>query len=117
MTYYNVHGVATPESRVESGRLAGTSAGNETITAGAGDISLSGEGGGDLLVGSSGVNHIFITSPLDRVQEAAGGGVDTMIGWLSLKLAPNVENLVVHMDFNYAVGNSLDNLIIVDGAQ
>src|SRR6185436_8357573 len=51
------------------------------------------------------------------VQEAAGGGVDTMIGWLSLKLAPNVENLVVHMDFNYAVGNDLANLIVVDGSQ
>jgi Ca2+-binding RTX toxin-like protein len=101
MTYFNARGVAMPESRVESGRLVGTGAGNETITAGSGDISLSGEGGGDLLVGSSGDNHIFITSPLDRVQEAVGGGVDTMIGWLSLKLAPNVENLVVHQDFNF----------------
>ena len=32
-------------------------------------------------------------------------------------LAPNVENLTVHQDFNYAVGNSLDNLIQVDGRQ
>ena len=38
MTYYNARGVAMPESRAESGRLVGTSAGNETIQAGAGDI-------------------------------------------------------------------------------
>src|SRR5689334_20229302 len=117
MPYYNARGVAMPESRPESGNLRGTSAGNETITAGAGDISISGEGGGDLLIGSSGDNHIFITDPKDRVQEAAGGGIDTEIGWLSLKLAPNVENLVVHMDFNYAIGNDLGNLIVVDGSQ
>ena len=117
MTFYNVRGIAMPESRPESGRLSGTAAGNETITAGTGDISLSGESGGDLLIGSTGDNRFFITSLLDRVQETAGGGVDTVIAYQSWALGPNVENLIVHQDFNYAVGNSLDNLIIVDGSQ
>ncbi|MGA0606690.1 Calx-beta domain-containing protein [Phenylobacterium sp. VNQ135] len=114
MVYYNARGQAMPESATETGRVAGTSAGNETIVAPAGHTSLSGEGGGDLLIGSSGDNRHWITHPNDRVQEQAGGGIDTQIGWTSIKLAPNVENLQVNNPFNYAVGNDLGNLIIVD---
>ena len=118
MPYYNYLGVLMPEGGGESSdHLLGSSAGNETLTAPAGNASLSGEGGGDRLVGSSGDNHFFVTNPHDVVVEQPGGGIDTEIGYTSIKLAPNVENLTVHQDFNYAVGNSLDNLIIVDGSQ
>ncbi|MCR5875230.1 family 16 glycosylhydrolase [Phenylobacterium sp. J426] len=116
MVYYNARGQAMPESAKETGRVAGTAAGNETITAPAGNTSVSGEGGGDLLIGSSGDNRHWITHPNDRVQEQPGGGIDTQIGWTSIKLAPNVENLIVNGAFNYAVGNDLGNLIIVDNA-
>jgi beta-glucanase (GH16 family) len=112
--YYNYLGNPMPETPTESGRIAGTSAGHETITAPAGDTSVSGEGGGDLLIGSAGGNRFWITNPNDVVQETAGG-VDTEIGWLPITLAANVENLIVHQDFNHGVGNSLDNLIITDG--
>jgi beta-glucanase (GH16 family) len=117
VSYINARGVVMPESAPETGRIVGTAAGHETVQAPAGDTSVSGEGGGDLLIGSSGDNRIWITDPHDRVQEQPGGGIDTEIGWTSIRLADNVENLTVHQDFNYAWGNNLDNLIIVDGSQ
>src|SRR6185312_10879434 len=45
------------------------------------------------------------------------GGIDTENGFTEIVAAPNVENLVVHGDFNNAIGNNLDNLIVVDGSQ
>ncbi|HEY8618341.1 MAG TPA: hypothetical protein VIL67_19080, partial [Phenylobacterium sp.] len=114
MTYYNSRGVAMPVSAPEQARVAGTAVGNETINAPAGHSSLSGEGGGDLLIGNNLDNRHWITDPKDRVVEQPGGGVDTMIGWTSLKLADNVENLQVNGQLNYAIGNNLGNLIIVD---
>jgi len=115
MPYINARGQVMPETEAEQGRISGTSAGNETINApNAPGSSLSGEGGGDLLIGNGFGNRFWITDTRDRVQEQANGGVDTMIGWTSLKLAPNVENLQVNGNLNYAVGNELANLIVVD---
>jgi beta-glucanase (GH16 family) len=114
VTYYNYLGQPMPESATETGHINGTSAGNETIVAPAGDTSVAGNGGGDVLVGSSGDNRFWITDPKDVIQEAPNAGIDTEIGWMSLKLADNVENLTVYDGFNYALGNSLNNLIVVD---
>ena len=115
MTYYNSRGVAMPETEPEQGRIAGTSAGNETMYAPeAPGSSVSGEGGGDLLIGNSYGNRYWITDTHDRISEPVNGGIDTEIGWTSLKLADNVENLQVNGNFNYAWGNSLSNLIVVD---
>lgn len=118
MPYVNSRGLVMPETEAEQARTVGTAAGNETIQApDAPGSSLSGEGGGDVLVGNAYGNRHWITHPADRVVEQPGGGIDTMIGWTSLKAAANVENLMVHGDFNYAVGNELGNLIVVDGSQ
>jgi len=117
MTYYNYLGQPMAETPEETGNILGTAAGNETIVAPAGDTSLAGAGGGDLLIGSSGGNRFFITHPTDRMVEQPGGGIDTAIGYTSIRLAPHVENLIVYHDFNYAVGNDLNNLIVVDGSQ
>ncbi len=114
MSYFNARGVAMPESAPEQARIAGTAVGGETIYAPAGHSSLSGEGGGDVLIGNNLDNRHWITHPKDRVVEQPGGGVDTMIGWTDLRLADNVENLTVNGEFNYAVGNGLGNLIVVD---
>ncbi|MDB5453375.1 MAG: exsH, partial [Caulobacteraceae bacterium] len=114
MTYFNARGVAMSESAAEQARIVGTAVGAETINAPAGNSSLSGEGGGDLLVGNSLDNRHWITDPKDRVLEQANGGIDTEIGWTSIRLAPNVENLIVNGHLNYAVGNDLGNLIVVD---
>jgi beta-glucanase (GH16 family) len=115
VTYYNYLGQPMPETAPEDSNILGTSAGGETIRAPEGNSSAAGAGGGDTMIGSSGDNTFFITDPHDVVLEQAGGGVDTENGWLTIKLAPNVENLVVHQNFNHGVGNDLDNLIITDG--
>ena len=117
MAYYNYLGIPMRESAVEKSHINGTIAGNETIHAPDGDSSIAGDGGGDLLIGSTGDNRFWIDDAHDRVQETPGGGIDTEIGWTSIALADNIENLIVHQDFNYALGNTLDNLIIVDGSQ
>ena len=90
MVYYNSRGQAMPETPLTDARAAGTSAGNETITAPAGDSSVSGEADGDLLIGSTGWNRILITPRSERVQSAANGGIDTEAGLASTKLAQNV---------------------------
>jgi hypothetical protein len=117
MTYYNYLGQPMPESGVETGHIDGTTAGNETIQAPAGNTAIAGDGGGDLLIGSAGDNRFYIDDTHDRIQEQPNNGIDTEIGYTSLILAPNVENLTVHGDFNYAVGNNADNIITVDGSQ
>jgi beta-glucanase (GH16 family) len=114
MPYFNVRGVAMPEPAPETGRIAGTSAGGETLTAGPGVISLSGEGGGDTLIGSSDDNRFWITDPRDRIVEQPGGGVDLVTAYSAAKLPANVENLTVYGAYNWAIGNDLGNLIVVD---
>ncbi|WP_309090934.1 family 16 glycosylhydrolase [Phenylobacterium sp.] len=116
MPYFNSRGALMPESAPESGRVAGTPAGGETITAPPGNTSVSGEGGGDTLIGSSGDNRFWITHPNDRIIEQPGAGIDTLTAWSPAKLPANVENLIVNGAFNYAVGNELGNLIVVDDA-
>jgi beta-glucanase (GH16 family) len=103
-----------PESVAEQGRVSGTAAGGETITASAGAMSLSGEGGGDVLIGNAGDNRFWTTDLRDRIVEQPGGGTDTLIAYSPTKLAANVENLQVNGAYNYAVGNELGNLIVVD---
>ncbi|MDB5446221.1 MAG: exsH, partial [Phenylobacterium sp.] len=115
MTYYNYLGQPMPETAPEQSNVLGTPAGGETIRAPAGNSSAAGNGGGDTLIGSSGDNTFFITDAKDVVVEQPNGGIDTENGYMPITLAPNVENLVVHQDFNHGVGNSLDNLIITDG--
>ena len=108
-----------PETAPEQSHIDGTSAGGETIQAPAGNSSIAGDGGGDRLVGSSGDNTFFIDSPLDVVVEgapwAAGPIRRSPIPRRSWRRTS--RNLTVHQDFNFAVGNNLDNLIIVDGSR
>ncbi|HWE71842.1 MAG TPA: type I secretion C-terminal target domain-containing protein [Stellaceae bacterium] len=49
--------------------------------------------------------------------DQADSGTDTVVAYTSYTLPDNVQNLTVSNDFNYAVGNNLDNLITVSGAQ
>ncbi len=91
MPYYNSRGILMPESAPESGRVQGTSAGNETSTAPAGNTSVSGEGGGDLMIGSSGDNRFWITHPSDKIQEQPGGGIDTLTAWWETELHSEAE--------------------------
>jgi len=117
VTYFNYLGQPMPETAAEQSHIDGTAAGGETIQAPAGNSSIAGDGGGDKLIGSSGDNTFFIDDPHDVVVEQPGGGIDTENGFTGIIAAANVENLVVHADFNNAMGNNLDNLIVVDGSQ
>ncbi|MDB5442177.1 MAG: exsH, partial [Phenylobacterium sp.] len=120
MPYYNYLGQPMPETGPEdngNNHVLGTSAGNETLQAPEHNSSVAGAGGGDKLIGASGDTTFWITDPKDIVVEQANGGIDTENGWLPIKLAPNVENLVVQGTYNYGIGNALDNLIIVQNGQ
>jgi Ca2+-binding RTX toxin-like protein len=117
VSYYNYKGIVMPETPAEQGNIRGTSAGNETIQAPDGPSSVSGEGGGDTLLGSNGGNRFWITDAHDKVVEPVAGGIDTEIGWVPIILAHNVENAAVYQSYSYAVGNDLDNLIVVGDDQ
>ena len=115
MTYYNYLGQAMPQSASPTSNVYGTSAGDETLTAPTGPSAVdSGGGPNDLLIGSSGDNIFYVKDPSDVVQVGAGEtGVKTIVAFNSYTLPSNVENLTSSGAFNYAAGNSLDNLIVV----
>jgi Ca2+-binding RTX toxin-like protein len=96
--------------------------GNDEIDGGSGDDSLLGGAGNDTLKGSFGDdtmnggagNDVFeVDSLLDKIQEAAGGGTDTVRANVSaVILADNVENLILvgGSDFS-GFGNKLSNVL------
>jgi serralysin len=117
-TYLNYLGQAVPQSADPTSTVAGNDPnGGDTWTAPAGPSSVQGGGGGDTLVGNTGDTTFIVTNPNDVVVDQANSGVDTVVAYVPFVLPDNVQNLTVGNDFNYAVGNSLDNLIIVNGAQ
>jgi beta-glucanase (GH16 family) len=117
-TYLNYLGQPMPQSADPASTVAGDDPnGGDTWTAPAGPSSVQGGGGGDTLIGNTGDTTFIVTNPNDVVVDQADSGVDTVVAYVPYALPDNVQNLIVSNDFNYAVGNSLDNLIIVDGAQ
>jgi beta-glucanase (GH16 family) len=86
----------------------------QTLTGTSGNDAIYGAGG-DILVGGGGDDTYYVNSS-DKVVEAPGGGIDTIVTyWGSYILPDNVENLVVQGDGAYAGGNALDNLITAVG--
>ncbi|PWJ82262.1 beta-glucanase (GH16 family) [Pseudaminobacter salicylatoxidans] len=55
------------------------------------------------------IYHLY--SPINRVIEEPGEGIDTIVTWMSSTLPDNVENLIVTDTDRYAFGNALDNII------
>ncbi|WP_342150880.1 hypothetical protein [Methylorubrum sp. SB2] len=85
-----------------------------------GDDVLDGGLGPDRMIGGAGNDRYFVQSLNDVVEEAAGGGTDTVVSRISLTLGDNVENLTLFDDGieynsdNKAVngtGNALANVI------
>lgn len=72
---------------------------------------------GSALVGGLGNDTYVISNPNESIVEAAGGGIDTVKVWCSYTLADNLENLVVQGNALTGVGNSLDNVITVQGTR
>ena len=69
-------------------------AGSNTVSGGEGDDTLSSFSGTDVLEGGAG-NDAYLVSFLDRIVEAAGGGVDTVRAGIGWTLAAEVENLTL----------------------
>lgn len=115
MPYLNFAGAPMPESASPTSNVFGTSAGGETLTAPAGPSSVdSGGGAGDVLVGSSGDNIFYVKDPSDVVRVDPGlSGTKTVVAYTSFALPAGVQNLTSSGAFNFAAGNSLDNLIVV----
>jgi len=113
VTYLNYLGQPMAEAANGPG-VFGTGAGGETLTAPAGPSSVDGNGGGDLMIGSNGDNTFIVRDPGDVVRVGAGlSGVKSVTAFTSFSLPDNVQNLTSSGALNYAVGNSLDNLIRV----
>lgn len=88
-------------------------AGADTLTGGAGNDRLDGGTGADRMLGGTGNDSYLVDNAAGRVIESArGGGRDTVISTIDLRLADNVEALVLRGDAVRGSGNALANSII-----
>lgn len=91
--------------------------GADTLIGGAGDDLLRGNAGSDRMAGGTGNDTYRVDSTGDTVIEKAGAGIDKIYAGISLKLAANVENLVlVGTKSINGTGNALANRISGNGA-
>ncbi|MFM9936695.1 MAG: calcium-binding protein, partial [Novosphingobium sp.] len=91
--------------------------GADTLIGGAGDDLLRGNSGSDRMVGGTGNDTYRVDSTGDTVIEKVGGGIDKIYSGISLKLAANVETLVLVGDKSInGTGNALANRISGNGA-
>src|SRR5262249_37687054 len=98
-----------------TGNIAGTgNADANTVTGNSGQNTLDGGGGADSMAGGMG-NHTYVVDDAgDKINEAANGGIDTVLTSLpNYTLPANVENLTLtgNGDIN-GTGNVLANHII-----
>ena len=88
-------------------------AGTDAMYGGAGKDELHGSGT-DTLVG--GMNDdTYQAYAGDKIVEADGGGIDTLVPMDNMTLPDNVENLEVGIWYSTIHGNGLDNNIVVNG--
>jgi Ca2+-binding RTX toxin-like protein len=85
--------------------------GDDVLDGGAGDDTIVGGQGADTMLGGAGNDNYFVDSGIDGVSENANAGVDTVFSTVDLRLAANVENLVLQGSALQAGGNSLSNVL------
>ena len=84
---------------------------NDSLLGGAGNDTLSGGAGTDTLVGGSG-NDTYVLPAGDRIEELAGGGIDTVQSASSASLGAALERLLLTGSANArGTGNTLPNTI------
>jgi Ca2+-binding RTX toxin-like protein len=90
--------------------------GDDTIIGGNGADSMIGGIGADSMVGGAGNDFYWVDSALDKVIEAASGGIDRVISTISYTLPVNVENLTLSGTGRMTgTGNAADNQIVGNG--
>ena len=89
--------------------------GADTLYGGNGNDTLDGKGGADLMVGGDGDDKYYVSSALDVVQEALGGGIDTVYASANWTVTDNVENVRLTGAAHVVTGNALDNSIVGTG--
>ncbi|ACG77705.1 endo-1,3-1,4-beta-glycanase, C-terminal secretion signal protein [Phenylobacterium zucineum HLK1] len=111
MSLFKYDGSAAAQTLAPAADFFGSNAA-ETITGTAGRDSLW-LGQGDKGAGGAGDDTYYLQGHNTTIVEAAGGGVDRIVAWSSVKLAdhPHIENLTVGNDGIYGAGNALDNII------
>ena len=118
MAYQNYSGAWLPDTNQAGVRYVNGTWAGETLHGSAGADQFEGGGGRDTLVGGAGDDYYWVRDTRDVVQEAPGGGVDTIRIWNSYTLPASVENLIVFGDGSYAAGNDQANVVQgLDGAQ
>ena len=85
--------------------------GDDVLDGGAGDDTLDGGAGNDTMSGGDGNDNYFVDSSIDGVSEGADAGFDTVFTTVDLRLAANVEHLVLQGSALQGYGNALGNLI------
>ncbi|GLK54471.1 Ca2+-binding RTX toxin-like protein [Methylopila capsulata] len=77
-----------------------------------GNDTLDGGAGKDLLIGGDGDDVYLLAEADDVTREAADGGTDAVVAWVTTTLAANVENLtLVGSGALAGVGNDLANIL------
>ena len=90
--------------------------GNDFVEGGAGDDTLNGGAGNDAMSGGAGNDIYFVSSGNDAVSEGANAGIDTVFATVDLRLAANIENLVLQGSALQGYGNGLSNVLTGDAA-
>ncbi|WP_269769733.1 cadherin domain-containing protein [Flavisphingomonas formosensis] len=92
--------------------------GNDTLYGGDGNDVLNGGAGIDTMVGGAGNDTYYVDSASDVVQEAAGGGTDTVVTSINYTLGSGseIEQLTANSDAGLILtGNELNNRITGGG--
>jgi Ca2+-binding RTX toxin-like protein len=88
-------------------------AGDDLLIGGPGNDELNGEAGNDTMRGGLGNDTYTVDSAGDKIDEAAGQGIDTIFGLTDVDLSQfaNVENVTLLVNAQVAIGNALNNRI------
>lgn len=109
-------GAINATGNVLNNALTGNSGAN-TLTAGAGNDVLNGGTGADKMLGGAGNDSYVVENSADVVTENANEGVDMIQSSLTWTLGNNIEALTLAgANAINGTGNTLDNLIIGNGA-